>query len=373
MRDKKVYTILIASDRKGKTRHFTLPSFWLKCFSSFCLLSLILTFSVAVDYVSLLWDARLSDSLYLENEKLKRQFEVVEGKVQSLERDLERIKNFSTKLKLVTNIDDKDRVLRLAIGPTSNIHFKNTHFKSPHSKNSKAEDQHSHSSDLRGRFLDSYNSMTSSVGGQQGFHNHAHHEPFKPPSSKQEQNSFAQKRESELFSFSEGKSHLLSIRIDKATKEASLREQDILKLWEALSDRRSLLKATPSINPVRSGWMTSKFGYRIDPFLQKSVMHNGIDIAARHGSPVYAPADGIVSFISFGASYGKLLEVDHGYGVVTRYAHNSQINVKVGERIERGHIIASVGDTGRSTGPHLHYEVRVNGIPVDPLSYIFSE
>ena len=102
-------------------------------------------------------------------------------------------------------------------------------------------------------------------------------------------------------------------------------------------------------------------------------MHNGIDIAAAPGSPIVAPADGIVSFAGYDPGYGKLVSIDHGYGVVTRFGHTSQIFVEVGQKVSRRDVIASVGNTGRSTGPHLHYEVRVNNIPVDPYNYVLDE
>ena len=102
-------------------------------------------------------------------------------------------------------------------------------------------------------------------------------------------------------------------------------------------------------------------------------MHNGLDIAAAPGSPIVAPADGVVSFAGYDPGYGKLVSIDHGYGVVTRFGHTSQIFVEVGQRIRRRDVIAAVGNTGRSTGPHLHYEVRVNSVPVDPYNYVLDD
>ena len=102
-------------------------------------------------------------------------------------------------------------------------------------------------------------------------------------------------------------------------------------------------------------------------------MHQGLDIAASPGSPIFAPADGVVSFAGFDAGYGKLVSIDHGYGVVTRFGHTSQIFVEVGQKIHRHDIVAAVGSTGRSTGPHVHYEVRVNNVPVDPQNYVLDE
>ena len=164
----------------------------------------------------------------------------------------------------------------------------------------------------------------------------------------------------------------LVVRIDKAVRETQLKEQSVIELWEGLSERQSLLNATPNIRPSK-GWITSRFGYRLNPFTNKTTMHAGLDLAAAPGSPVYAPADGVVIFSSYDDSYGKLVSIDHGYGVTTRYGHNSQIYVHVGQRVTKWDVVAAVGNTGRSTGPHLHYEVRINGTPVDPANFILDE
>jgi murein DD-endopeptidase MepM/ murein hydrolase activator NlpD len=164
----------------------------------------------------------------------------------------------------------------------------------------------------------------------------------------------------------------LAIRIEKSIRESQLREQSVLDLWESLSERQSLLNATPNIRPAK-GWFTSRFGYRISPFTGRPALHTGLDIAAAPGSPVYAPGDGMVTFAGYDEGYGKMITIDHGYGLTTRYGHNAQIYVQVGQKVQRWDVIASVGNTGRSTGPHLHYEVRVNGVPRDPALYILDD
>lgn len=153
--------------------------------------------------------------------------------------------------------------------------------------------------------------------------------------------------------------------------EAAVQEESFNELIEFLEDKKSLLASTPSIWPVR-GWVTSNFGKRLSPFTGTWKMHEGLDIATRMGTPIVAPADGRVIYVGVESGYGKLLVIDHGYGVVTRYGHNSKIFVKVGDEVKRGDKIAAVGSTGRSTGPHSHYEVRVNGVPVNPKNYILN-
>jgi murein DD-endopeptidase MepM/ murein hydrolase activator NlpD len=160
-------------------------------------------------------------------------------------------------------------------------------------------------------------------------------------------------------------------RLALLEREASRQETSLGQLQEYFDDQRSLLASTPSLWPAR-GWVTSDFGSRLDPYTAARVMHRGMDIATPHGHPVLAPSDGTVVFAGTENGYGKVLVVDHGYGVKTRYGHLSEFFVKAGERVKRGSRIAAVGSTGRSTGPHLHYEVRVNGLPANPRKFILE-
>ena len=160
-------------------------------------------------------------------------------------------------------------------------------------------------------------------------------------------------------------------KLSSLETEASRQEQSLRELQEYFDDQRSLLASTPSIWPTR-GWVTSDFGTRIDPYTAERKMHQGMDIATPHGQTVYTPSDGTVVFIGSEGGYGKVLVIDHGYGVKTRYGHLSELFVKLGDTVKRGARVAAVGNTGRSTGPHLHYEVRVNGIPENPRKFILE-
>jgi murein DD-endopeptidase MepM/ murein hydrolase activator NlpD len=160
-------------------------------------------------------------------------------------------------------------------------------------------------------------------------------------------------------------------KLSSLETEAARQEQSLRELQEYFDDQRSLLASTPSIWPTR-GWVTSDFGSRLDPYTAERKMHHGMDIATPHGHPIYTPSDGTVVFLGTEGAYGKVLVVDHGYGVKTRYAHLSEFHVRLGDRVKRGDKVAAVGNTGRSTGPHLHYEVRVNGIPENPRKFILE-
>ncbi len=140
-------------------------------------------------------------------------------------------------------------------------------------------------------------------------------------------------------------------------------------LVNIFKEKKVVLAHTPSILPAR-GWLTSGFGRRRSPFTNRMQFHSGIDIVSRQGTPIMAPADGLVIKAKREGGYGNVLEIRHMQGIVTRYAHNKKNLVRAGMRVKRGSIIAQVGSTGRSTGPHLHYEVRLNGVAVNPMLYI---
>ena len=160
-------------------------------------------------------------------------------------------------------------------------------------------------------------------------------------------------------------------RIASLDNEAHRQESSLRELSEYFEDQKSMLASTPAIWPTQ-GWVTSDFGARLDPYSAGRSMHQGLDISTPHGQAVLTPSDGTVVFNATEGGYGKVLVVDHGYGVKTRYGHLSETFVRLGERVVRGQKIAAVGNTGRSTGPHLHYEVRVNGIPENPRKFILE-
>jgi murein DD-endopeptidase MepM/ murein hydrolase activator NlpD len=147
------------------------------------------------------------------------------------------------------------------------------------------------------------------------------------------------------------------------------RENSLSELVDMLEEQRLFYLSTPSILPV-NGWISSKFGYRISPFTNRRVFHEGVDIASMYGSDVKATANGLVIFAGYKPGYGNMVSIDHGFGFVTRYGHNSKLLVKVGDRVSKGDVIAKVGSSGKSTGPHCHYEVLVNGVPVNPLKFV---
>ena len=154
-------------------------------------------------------------------------------------------------------------------------------------------------------------------------------------------------------------------------EEAIFQATELKSLIATLSQRQSLLDSVPTINPV-DGWIASGFGRRISPFTGKLARHEGLDVAAPIGTPIYAPADGVVVFAGKKPGFGNFIMIAHGYGIVTRYGHCNEILVNLGQRIDRGEKLGTVGMTGRTTGPHLHYEIVVNGKTVNPRRFILQ-
>ena len=325
--ENKNFTFLIASNRHGRTHKLTVRASWLKAlgFLGFCLI--LLSATAALDYVGLLLKANENRYLRVENASLKRQFTIAEEKLSSLESSLERIQNFTKKLNLITNVEDQERILKMS--QSSGAH-------------------------LAGAQDATNQSVTRMPSSERLIRDGQPLEKL-----------FVDESSGELGVVRESSRDFdsLSVRIDRALSQSQLREQGVLQLWASLKERESLLTSTPSIKPTR-GWFTSRFGYRIDPFTNRPVMHAGVDMAAPSGTPVYAPADGVVSFSGYESGYGKLVSIDHGYGVVTRYGHNSRVFVEQGQKVRRWDVISAVGSTGKSTGAHLHYEVRIHGIAI---------
>ncbi len=150
---------------------------------------------------------------------------------------------------------------------------------------------------------------------------------------------------------------------------ASGLDRSIEMIDEAWNERLELLAATPSVRPVR-GFFSHGYGWRKDPFSGKREFHQGVDIVANKGTPIRATADGVITRATRYMGYGKMVHISHGYGMATRYAHMSEILVRPGQRVNRGDVIGKVGSTGRSTGPHLHYEVFKSGRRADPRKYL---
>jgi murein DD-endopeptidase MepM/ murein hydrolase activator NlpD len=169
------------------------------------------------------------------------------------------------------------------------------------------------------------------------------------------------------------RSQEIRVDLNALIRRANLLASSFEEAKDSLASHSQRLAATPSIMPTQ-GWLTSAFSsMREHPILHIARPHEGIDVTAPMGSPIEAPAAGVVSDAGWESGYGNTVTIDHGYGITTKFAHASKLLVKTGQRVQRGQRIALVGNTGLATGPHLHYEVHVNGRPVDPLKYVLPD
>lgn len=165
-------------------------------------------------------------------------------------------------------------------------------------------------------------------------------------------------------------------RIDKLLKGIELQSRSLDEIEKLAKDKEKLLEAIPAIQPVQNKDLTrvaSGYGMRMHPILKRRKMHNGMDFTAKTGTPIYATGDGIVTKASRASGFGKVVYIDHGFGYVTKYGHMSKFNTRKGKKVKRGDIIGYVGNTGLSSGPHLHYEVHKNGKPINPVNFYHGD
>ena len=166
---------------------------------------------------------------------------------------------------------------------------------------------------------------------------------------------------------------ILEMNVEKLSREVSLELTSYTSIYDKIQEDINRISKIPSIRPVEGGYLNSTFGYRNDPIDHVRRFHQGQDITVKSGTPVLSPADGIVKRAYYAGGFGNHIKLEHGSGYTTLFAHLSKINVKHGQIVKRGEIIGYTGNTGRSTAPHLHYEIHHNGKPQNPLDYFFSE
>lgn len=166
---------------------------------------------------------------------------------------------------------------------------------------------------------------------------------------------------------------LLEKDLKRISRNVNLELNSYKSIYEKVQDNIQRINSIPSIRPVQSGYLNSTFGYRNDPIDNVRRFHHGQDITVKSGTPIIAPANGVVKRAYYAGGFGNHIKIDHGSGYTTLFAHLSKINVKHGQEIKRGEVIGYTGNTGRSTAPHLHYEIHYNGEPQNPLDYFFSD
>lgn len=161
-------------------------------------------------------------------------------------------------------------------------------------------------------------------------------------------------------------------QLEELSQQLDDRERQLSVLESMIMNRNLQAEVLPAGRPITKGWLSSSYGIRNDPFTGKPEFHKGVDLAGKEGSDIVAVAAGVVTWAGKRYGYGNLVEINHGNGYVTRYGHCKEVLVKVGDTVKKGHVISKMGSTGRSTGPHVHFEVWVNGKTVDPSKYIYA-
>ncbi len=320
MDSNRFYTVLVVPEKTSRIRRFVLPIWIVKSAAVVLAFIVLLAGMMIFDYWYVMSQIGENKQLKLENRRLRQQVQIFQNKMATVEGTMERVKTFATRLKVIMHVENQ--------GPNTQ---------------SKIPDANSNIS----------NTPTPAT-------------LTPPPASNLEGSLDPEKLELK-------KEYLaLEKQIDDLNLEAFNTEELLQDEYEILYDKKAFLSALPTRQPA-SGYFTSGFGIRTSPYGDRVKMHEGLDIANRLGTVVRAPADGEVTFAESKAGYGLTLILNHGYGIETWYGHLSKFAVNKKDKVKRGTKIALLGNSGRSTGPHVHYEVRVHGYPVDPRSYIFED
>lgn len=333
MKKSKYYTFIISSSYSPSLWRFHIKSKVFKIFAGTVFLLLAGSFLLVFDYLHIASDQFFLQKTVKEKEELKRQLYIVEHKLNDLTKEVFQLRDFNQKIRNITTLGSESH--------------------HPYGKVSLSPD------------LSALASIKERAPATQ-----SEKQAVKEKKSPNPPSVLSKKRPASFSGFSE-----LVIHIDKLKGEAKLVKQNTWDLYSTLLKRKELLNNTPSILPVK-GWITSYFGYRNETFYADHDLrfHRGLDIAANMGSPVLASAAGQVIHRGYDdTGYGKIVIIDHGYNVKTVYAHMSEFKVHKGAYIKRGDVVGLVGNTGKSTGPHLHYEIQISGVPVDPINYILND
>lgn len=362
---------MLIPEKDKEVRSVRIPTLVFKSMAFVLVVFIMLVGILIYNYYKINQQIYENKHLSLENKQLKEQIQLFQMKINTLTNDIKRIHTFEKKLRVITGLDDLNK--RTPLMPddkpvneakdgkdTDNKNFNDSNSfdkKSSFEMNiDKSLDFHEMKDDQM--YIDLKKLYDHKIGANLGID-----DSYDLAKSWTEltKRSFALADTYATFDY----------QYEKVKDLFSQIEIDIHDLDQYLLDKESFLKSTPTIIPS-NGWITSYFGRRFSPYSGKLKMHEGIDLGANYGSPIIAPADGIITFAGIKPGFGKYIQIDHGYGIETLFAHSSKLHVSNGQKIKRGTLIASIGSTGDSTGPHLHYEVRVNGIAVDPLYFVLE-
>ncbi len=360
-------TIMIIPEHEKGIRSFRIP---LPLFRSLAFLVVIISIFIGVlgyDYWQIMQQVYENKHLSIENRQLKEQIQLFQMKINSLTDDISRIHIFEKKLRIITGVENFPTGSPVQSREFESINMNKSKIKEgpgPQTSNStnlnnvlklklQLNIEEIHQNPDYKQLKNLYDKKIAQEFGLQSSYQYTKNW------TELTKRSFSLAEEYANFDFKYNK-------VKQVVKDLEI---NIHELDQALLDKESFIRSTPSIIPTQ-GWITSYFGPRHSPYSGRLKMHEGLDIGAPIGTSIVAPADGIITYSGVKPGFGKYVQIDHGYGVETIYGHNKSLHVRNGQSVKRGDIIARLGNTGISTGPHLHYEIRVNGNPVDPIYFI---
>lgn len=362
------FTVMVVPEREKGVKSFRIPRLAFHAMVFLFVLAIFVMGILSYDYWKILRQVHQNKHLTLENRQLKEQIKLFQMKINTLTTDIERIETFEKKLRVISGFEKIDLTKPvIKQEPSSDEDHNHDHSKEVDPATIKTQSFFNGNNTIRDKLKDEKKNekfielknlyeqkIATNFGLQTGY-------AFTKEWSNLTKQSFAL---AENFADFDYKFNIIKGHVKKL-------ELDIHGLDQYLLDRESFLRSTPTLLPAK-GWVTSYYGPRISPYSKRLKMHEGLDIGASIGTPILAPADGTVTFSGKKPGFGYFVQIDHGYGIESVYAHNSSNAVKKGQIVDRGQLIAKIGNTGYSTGPHLHYEIRVNGTPVDPFYYILD-
>jgi murein DD-endopeptidase MepM/ murein hydrolase activator NlpD len=308
---------MVIPERTRKVHKLILPFFALKLALILVSFGAVFMLLISIDYIHVLGQLAENKRLKGENFRLRQDLQLVRNKVDTMEATIERVRNYAKKLQILSGQGDKSALDLKPGEDAGEITREPAAGKNPLKRGSK----------LMLPLERDLNFKNASLS--------------------------------------------LPERVDGLQNAGLVTEASLSQLQVFFLAQTAVMAATPSLLPI-NGWISSGFGYRRHPYDGSYRLHAGVDIVADNGTPVRAPASGTILFSGNRSGYGKVVVIDHGYGIRTLFGHGSKLFVNAGEKVKRGQKIAEVGSTGKSTGPHLHYEIRKNGLPVNPAAF-FSQ
>ncbi|MBT4790292.1 MAG: peptidoglycan DD-metalloendopeptidase family protein, partial [Halobacteriovoraceae bacterium] len=345
----KHYTVMIVPEKEKGVRSFKVPGIFVRSLAFVIVLCSILFGILIYDYWKILQQISENKHLSLENRQLKEQIQLFQMKVNSLGDDLQRIKTFENKLRIITGLEDITKSEQIV----------------PTTEDKKEMMMDDHGSKSIRESIPAQDSVKLEDDYLKKLLNIEHQPEFVELKRLYDQKIAANLGLTQKYKITKKFSALIKKSFELADDYAlfdykfkvikgltSNLEMNVHQLDEYLLNKESILHSTPTKLPT-NGWITSYFGHRMSPTAGVRKMHEGLDVGAKYGTPIIAPADGVVTYAGKKSGFGLFVQIDHGYGIETIYAHSQKIIIKNGQKVKRGDLIAKVGSSGYSTGPHL--------------------